>query len=308
MSSTVMTPNLLDGRLKIRHLLLVDAIARRGTLVAAADDLNITQPAATRTLRELEEILGVALYDRNPRGLLPTPFSEAFAAHARAVVSQIRQAGKHVAQLRDADRGTVAIGIHLTGSNALVPRAVEVLKARHPLLTVELTEALPRRMLSELGSGRLDLVVGRLTQPTDEHFIRLPLHEEAVSLVVRAEHPLAGREGIDASELSGYPWIFPDADARLRGELDQFFSARGIPLPVNRVETTAYLAVRHLLLATDSIAALSVSIHEGLAGVVSLGPEFELASHSVGITLAAGREVTPAASAMIGILRELVGS
>lgn len=301
-----MTPNLLDGRLKLRHLLLVDAIARRGTLVAAADELNITQPAATRTLRELEEILGVALYDRHPKGLSPTPFSEAFAAHAQAVVSQVRQAGKHVAQLRDADRGTVAIGVHLTGSNALIPRAVEMLKARHPLLTVELNEALPRRLLSELASGRLDLVVGRLTQPTDEHFIRRPLHDEAVSLVVRAEHPLAGRARIDASELSSYPWILPNAEARLRGELDQFFSDHGIPMPVNRVETTSYLAVRHLLLATDSIAALSVSIYKGLPGVVSLGPAFDLASHSVGITLAAGRDPTPAANAVIGVLHELV--
>lgn len=306
-ASKVTTPNLLDGRLKIRHVRLVDAIARHGSLVAAAHDLSITQPAATRTLRELEELLGVSLYNRHPRGLSPTLFGEAFSAHAQAVVSQIRQAGTHVTQLRTADLGTVSIGIHLTGSDALVPRAVEILKARHPRLTVELNEALPRRLLSELASGRLDLIVGRLTQPTDEHFVRLPLHDEAVSLVVRAEHPLAGREGIDPSELSAYPWIFPNAEARLRGELDQFFSARRIPLPVDRVETTSYLAMRHLLLATNSIAPLSRSIHEGLPGVVSLGPEFDLASHSVGITLAAGRDLAPAASAVIGILQELVG-
>ncbi|MCX4538235.1 LysR substrate-binding domain-containing protein [Streptomyces sp. NBC_01669] len=299
------TPDLLDGRLKFRHLLLVDAIIRRGTLVAAADELHITQPAATRTLRELEELLGVPLFDRHPRGLSPTPFSEAFAAHARAVVSQVRQAGKHMAQLRNAEHGTVAIGIHLTGSNALVPRAVAMLKSRHPLLTVQLYEALPLRLLSELESGRLDLVVGRLTQPTDEHFIRRRLHDEGVSLVVRKEHPLAGRETIDPAELSAYPWILPDAEARLRGELEQFFSTRGIEMPANRVETTSYLAVRHLVLTTDSIAALSNSIHEGLPDVVRLGPSLELASHSVGITLAASRGLTPAASAMVAILHEL---
>ncbi|MEV8607949.1 LysR substrate-binding domain-containing protein [Amycolatopsis sp. NPDC051373] len=197
-----MPPNLLAGRLKIRHVLLIDAIARRGTLVAAADDLSVTQPATTRALRELEEVLGVSLYDRHSRGLSPTLFGEAFAAHAQAVVSQIRQAGTHVAQLRNADLGTVSIGVHLTGSNALVPRAVEALKTRHPRLTVQLNEAWPRRLLSELASGRLDLVVGRLAQPTDEHFIRVPLHDEVVSLVVRTEHPLAGRDGIDLPELS----------------------------------------------------------------------------------------------------------
>ncbi|MFI5706443.1 LysR substrate-binding domain-containing protein [Kribbella sp. NPDC051620] len=286
--------------------MLADAITRLGTLSAAAEELNITQPAATRTLRELEVLLGVTLFDRTSRGLSPTPLSAAFTGHARAVVAQVRQAERHVAELLDADRGSVVVGVHLTGSNALVPRAVATLKARHPLLVVELFEALPQRLLSELESGRLDLIVGRLTRPTDEHFVRRRLHDEAVSLVVRAEHPLAQRQEFDVAELSNYPWIMPSSEARLRGELEQFFGEQGIDLPSNRVETTAFLAVRHLVLTTDSIAALSTSILRELPGAVSLGPQLDLASHSVGITLAASRPLTPAAKKMIDILQELV--
>jgi DNA-binding transcriptional LysR family regulator len=299
-------PDLLDGRLKFRHLLLADAITRLGTLSAAAEELSITQPAATRTLRELEVLLGVSLFDRTSRGLTPTPVSAAFTTHARGVVSQVRQAERHVAELLDADRGSVVVGVHLTGSNALVPRAVATLKARHPLLTVELYEALPQRLLSELESGRLDLVVGRLTRPTDENFIRRRLHDEAVSLVVRAGHPLAQRKDFPVAELSNYPWIMPSAEARLRGELELFFGEQGIDLPSNRVETTSFLAVRHLVLTTDSIAALSTSILRELDGAVSLGPSLDLVSHSVGITLAASRSLTPAAAKMIEILQELV--
>lgn len=299
-------PNLLDGRLKFRHLLLADAISRLGTLSAAAEELGITQPAATRTLRELELLLGVPLFERTSRGLSSTPVSEAFTIHARAVISQVRQAERHVAELLDADRGTVVVGVHLTGSNALVPRAVATLKARHPMLTVELYEALPQRLLIELEAGRLDLVVGRLTRPTDEHFIRRRLHDEAVSLAVRADHPLARKGRFPVSELSDYPWIMPSSEARLRGELEVFFGEQGIELPANRVETTSFLALRHLLLTTDSIAAISTSILRTIDGAVSLGPSLDLVSHSVGITLSASRPLTPAASKMIEVLQELV--
>jgi DNA-binding transcriptional LysR family regulator len=298
-------PRLLDGRLKFRHLLLIDAITRHGTLIGAADELHTTQPAATRTLRELENLLGVALFERHPRGLIPTPFSEAFTTHARAIVSQVRQAEKHVAELREADRGTVTIGTHLAGSNVLVPRAVAVLKERHPFLTVILREGLPPTLLAELESGRLDLVVGRLTQPTDEQFIRRHLHDESVFLVVRDEHPLAGCASIDFGELAAYPWILPSSQVSLRGELEAFFSRNGIELPANRVETTSYLAVRHLLLRTDTIAALPSLIYQGISGVTRLNLPLEPVGHSVGITLSALRAPTPATIKMIGVLTDI---
>lgn len=113
-------PKLLDGRLKLRHLLLVDALTSRGSVVAAAAALHVTQPVATRSLHDLEAILGVSLYDRG-RGIAPTIFGEAFTAHARAVIAQLTQAGRHVVELADADRGTVVVGTHLAGSNVLLP-------------------------------------------------------------------------------------------------------------------------------------------------------------------------------------------
>jgi DNA-binding transcriptional LysR family regulator len=301
------TPHLLDGRLKFRHLLLIDAITRHGTLIGAADELHITQPAATRTLRELENLVGVTLFERHSRGLAPTAFSEAFAIHARAIVSQVRQAEKHVAELRNADRGTVTIGTHLAGSNVLLPQAVAVLKQEHPFLTVILHEGLPQTLLAELDSGRLDLVVGRLTRPTDEQFVRHRLHDESIFLIVRDQHPLAVRESIDFGDLTKYPWILPSSQVGLRSELEEFFSRNGIALPANRVETTSYLAVRHLLLRTDAIAALPSLICEDIAGVSRLNVPLEPVGHSVGVTLPASRTPTPAASRMIAILTDIAG-
>jgi DNA-binding transcriptional LysR family regulator len=303
-----MASTLLDGRLRFRHLLLVDAISRHGTLVMAADELQITQPAATRTLRELEQMLGVTLFERRARGLAPTPFSEAFSTHARAVLAQVRQAERHVAELMDADRGQLVIGTHLAGAVALLPRAVALVKERHPLLTVVVREGLPGVLLAELEAGLIDLIVGRLTQPSDETFLRLKLHEESIRLVVRHGHPLAGAPLEDLGRLSEFPWILPSAETRLRSELEMFFTRHGIELPQNRVETTSFVAVRHLVSHTDAVAAVPEDILEGLPDVEVLGVSVDTAGRSLGVTIPATRTLTPAAQAMLATLREVAST
>jgi DNA-binding transcriptional LysR family regulator len=303
-----MASTLLDGRLRFRHLLLVDAISRHGTLVMAADELQITQPAATRTLRELEQMLGVTLFERHARGLAPTPFSEAFSTHARAVLAQVRQAERHVAELMDADRGKLVIGTHLAGAVALLPRAVALVKERHPLLTVVVREGLPGVLLAELEAGLIDLIVGRLTQPSDETFLRLKLHEESIRLVVRHGHPLAGAPLEDLGRLSAFPWILPSAETRLRSELEMFFTRHGIELPQNRVETTSFVAVRHLVSHTDAVAAVPEDILEGLPDVEVLGVSVDTAGRSLGVTIPATRTLTPAAQAMLATLREVAST
>jgi DNA-binding transcriptional LysR family regulator len=300
-----MSSTLLDGRLKFRHLLLVDAISRHGTLVMAADELLITQPAATRTLRELEQMLGVTLFERHARGLAPTPFSEAFSAHARAVLALVRQAERHIDELKEADRGQLVIGTHLAGAVALLPRAVAAIKERHPMLTVVVREGLPGMLLAELESGIVDLIVGRLTQPSDDTFTRIRLHDESIRLVVRKDHPLAGKALEDFTRLSEYPWILPSSETRLRAELESFFTRHGVNLPQNRVETTSYVAVRHLIAHTDAVAAVPEDILEGLAGVEVLDVAIDTAGQSLGVTVSATRSLTPAAHAMLTTLREL---
>ena len=156
------TDRLLDGRLKIRHLVLVIAIADEGTLVRAAASLHITQPVVTRGLREVEELLGVPLFDRLPRGVVPTQYGHSFIARARSVLAELRIADEEVRLLQSGRLGTVTVGTHLAGSNLLLPRAIAGLKAEHPRLTVVVREGTPDTLQQLLLAGDLDLTVGRL--------------------------------------------------------------------------------------------------------------------------------------------------
>ncbi|MEU8824700.1 LysR substrate-binding domain-containing protein [Streptomyces sp. NPDC048636] len=297
-------PRLFDGRLKVRHLLLVDALSRQGTVVSAAAELHVTQPAATRSLHEVEDILGVELYERGPRGVTPTVFGEAFTQHARAVLAQLIQAGRHVVELAEADRGTVVVGSHLAGSNILLPRAIAALKRDHPYLTVIVREASPEELLLELEAGRIDLVVGRLTAPSGEGLMRRPLYEESIELTVRAGHPLVGTPGIRFADLVTYPWILPGPQTALRGEVEALFARHGLGLPENRVETTSFLTVRQLLLDTDVVAALPALLVRDDSRLAQLPVPLEAVGHSVGVTASATRTLSPSARAMTRSLEE----
>jgi DNA-binding transcriptional LysR family regulator len=293
-------PRLLDGRLKLRHLVLVDALTEHGSIVAAAAHLRITQPGLTRTLHELEDMLGVTLYERGPRGVTPTLYGTAFTAHARAVLAQITQAGQHIAELADARRGTVRVGTHLAGSNLLLPRTVARFKASRPNVTVVIREATPDVLLTELEAGRIDLIVGRLTGLPDPGMtVRRTLYNEPVRLVTRRQHPARLLAEPKLKDLAGFPWILPGDGTALRGELEQVFLRHELPLPANRIECTSILTVRTLLVETDVIAALPLLIAEEDSRTVVLPVSLEPMSHTVGVTVSANRPASPAVDALL---------
>ncbi|MGI5219394.1 LysR substrate-binding domain-containing protein [Nocardia sp. CA-290969] len=295
-------PKLLDGRLKIRHLVLIDALTRQGSVGGAAVELHVTQPVATRGLQEVEEILGVALYERGPRGISPTIFGQAFTEHARAVLAQLNEAGRHVLELADAERGTVSVGTHLAGSSVLLPMAIGLLKQTRPSLTVIVREGTPEALLAELEAGRVDVIVGRLTSPTTEFISRRTLYDETVRLCCRPQHPLAQILDVPLEGLTAYPWILPGVETSLRRELEEFFVRRGLDLPRNRVEVTSFLTVRKLLIEYDFIAALPSFIAAEDSRLRALAVPLDTVGHSVGITTAATRALSPSAVALIDSL------
>lgn len=297
-------PRLLDGRLKLRHLVLLDALAESGTVVGAAERLHVTQPVVTRALHELEDIVGVELFTRGARGITPTIFGLAFIDHARAVLAELRRAGRHVAELADADRGTVAVGTHLAGSNLLLPRAIAVLKSAHPQLTVVVHEATPDVLLAELMSGRVDLIVGRLTpRPGDERVTQIALHDEPIRLVTRAGHPTLDLLDPTLADLLAYPWILPVTETVLRHELEEIFLRENLPLPADRVECTSILTLRQLLLDTDVVAVLPMLIAEEDDRLAMLPTPLEPLQRTVGVTVPAERSLSPSASALLESLR-----
>ncbi|MFC5993625.1 LysR substrate-binding domain-containing protein [Pseudonocardia hispaniensis] len=294
---------LLEGRLKLRHLTLVISIADRRSIVGAAEALHITQPVVTRGLREVEDILGVSLFDRGPRGVTPTLFGESFLEHARAVIAQLRQAGRQIDLLTNADLGTVTVGTHLAGANLLLPRAIAALKEEHPKLTVVVREATPDILQAALLAGECDLVVGRLTAKAPASLVQQMLYREPVRLVARRGHPVHALKSPSLKQLADYPWIFPVEQTTLRGELEAFFAQEGIAIPANRIECTSILTLRELLVSTDFLAALPMLIATQDDKLELINTQLTSIRRSVGVTRPANRPLSPGAKALLGHLR-----
>lgn len=298
---------LLDGRLKLRHLVLATAIADAGSLARAAEQLHITQPVVTRGLQDLEAIVGVSLFDRSSHGVTPTVFGSAFVEHARAALASIQQAGRTLTDLVQAEAGTVTVGTHLAGSNVLLPLAIARMKAEHPAVSIVVREATPDALVSELLLGDIDLTVGRLT-PTDARISQERLYVEPIVFVVRAGHPILRGSVPTIASLAPLPWIVPVEGTALRMELEQVFASHALAWPGNRVECTSALTLRRLILDGDYVAALPELVardDEDLAIVNLADGDLSHLARPVGISRVHDRWAPPAVEAFTDQLRSV---
>lgn len=280
---------------------MVDALSEYRSLVRAAEQLHVTQPALSRSLQEVEDILGVALFERTPRGVVPTAFGEVFLVHAQNVLAELDRAGSQIAELADGRSGTVTVGTHLFGSNILLPQAIASFKQEAPHATVAVQHATPEELFADVRAGRVDLLVGRL-QPLVEsgRETATPLYQEPICLTARRDHPLSSGMGTMES-LIEWPWVVPVRGTWLRQEFEELLARRGLGLPVNRIECTSYLTVHQLIVSTEVIGLLPALVATEDPRMQTVARLSGL-SQTVGVTTVDGRVLPPAAQAFLAHL------
>ncbi|WP_134725408.1 LysR substrate-binding domain-containing protein [Paracoccus luteus] len=301
-----------EARLSLRHLRLIDAVERDGSLAAAAVSLNMTQSAVTKALQDAEAAAGVPLFARTGRGAVPTPYGALLVRHARDVIARMRRAGRELADLKSGTGGTVAVGTLPSAAGGLVPDAIARLLAERPGLRVTITEGQHERLTGLLRRGDLDLVVGRLPprrRPAD--LAETVLAADQAQLVVRADHPLAGAGGgaaaLTLGALRDRQWILPPPDTTMRRQIDAAFHDAGLDPPVPRVESLSFLSNRALLLAGDYITAWpqQLAAIEARRGQVALLPvALPATQRPLGLWWRADAPLSPAAQALADALRK----
>ncbi len=291
------------GRLKLRQLRLLIAVARHGSILHAAREMNLSQPAATKMIKDLEIDFDVLLFERTNRG---TVFGEALIRGGQLIFSQIGTTAQEMEDLAGGNAGRIVVGTLLAASGGLLPMAINAVLLQRPRLAIKVVEGTNEVLMPRLRSGELDLVVGRL--PVLRHRSDLEqrrLMQGRIALVVRAGHPLLARSlGFD--DLRGYGWILPPPDTTLRRQIDQFFVAEGQYVPPTLVESVSYVTNRGLLAASDMICAMPAEA-AGL-GVGSALAELPLplpfGDGPLGASFRSATSLPPAASALLEALEE----
>lgn len=298
------TQQLFGGRLKLRHLVLLVTIADEGSFVKAAEALYVSQPAVTRSVRELEELVGADLFVRGPRGVLPTPAGEILIDRARSALGSLRRASEQIEEVRHGGLRPLRVGTNLAGAYALLPQAVVALKKAHPEISISVVEGTAEVLATSLQRSEIDLLVGRLDPGTYRgalHHIRL--YDEAVRAVVRRGHPALSAPP-RLADLVAYPWILPLQPSTLRAELDETFAAAGLSSPRDITECSTLLTSREILLQTDAVAPLPmlIGVRDDLLDMLPL--QLNTVPRAIGITLPADRSVSREARLLVDALTE----
>lgn len=242
---------------------LVAAIARHGKLRLAADECNMTTSAASRMLVGLEAQLETDLFTRTPKGMLATPAGAVLVKHARKLVHDMEQMALDFAAHRAGRGGAVRVGA-VTGAalGAVIP-ATLALKAEAPRVEVLLDVSSSSRLMWGLERGEYDLAICRLGADAPmQDFDISPARGEAVLLMVRNDHPLAGASAVCLADLTDYPWTTQQGGAPLHHALEIAFHDEGAALPGNMIKTSSVVAIMALLRASDIIAVVTHEVAE----------------------------------------------
>ncbi|WP_134678661.1 LysR family transcriptional regulator [Paracoccus ravus] len=303
---------LVSRGIKLRQLALIVAVERCGQLSMAAAMMNITQPAASRLLSDLERIVGAELTRRHSRGISLTAAGERLAARARSMLRDLDIAGREV---RDIDRGMVGsvnLGSVTGPSLDLVLPIVRGLEQAEPNLRVRIDVETSDRLAGMLLAGQLDLYLGRVPDRVDAALFDLaPVGPEPLSLIVRADHPLVSASGATLRDCLGFDWVIQPPGSMMRVSVERYLLDRGLGVPGKVIDTSSLMLTMAFVMQSDAIGITSraaarlfasVQGQGGRIACLDVAPELEVPAYSI-VTLR-DRVPTSAAQTFLTILQD----
>lgn len=228
----------------------------------AAEDLGLTQPAVSRSVRELEQILGHDLFDRSTRGAELTDRGRSFLEASESALFQIWRGADSVTGELDANE-VVKLGALPNVCSQFLPAIIKSYKEDHPCVSVRVSPGTNAELLGSLRRGETDFVIGRLSTSQDMRGLAFEaLFDEPLIFVVRQDHPLASIRATIQDALS-YPLLLPPEGTIIRQEASRFLATHGTMQPTDVVETTSSDFQRAYLEMTDAVAVIPRGVVQG---------------------------------------------
>ncbi|MDQ0038229.1 DNA-binding transcriptional LysR family regulator [Variovorax boronicumulans] len=296
---------------QLRHLRAFVAVAQERHLARAAARLALSQPAVSKTLSELETIVGTRLVDRSQAGRRGvqglTPAGEQLLAHALRVLEALDASAEAVAPTAGGRIERLRIGALPSVAPALLPPALARLRDHWPAAQIAVKSAANAVLLDELRAGELDLVVGRMSDPRLMAGLSFELlYTEPLVFAVRAGHPLALKPAPVQAVLD-YPLVVYGEGTIPRHNTESFLSARGLVLPTHALQTLDVGVASALVAVSDAvwITPLGAARSELAEGrLVRLRIDTAGTEEPVGLLLRSDAEASSLRVAMAALLRE----
>jgi len=300
----------LVSRLKLRHLALLIHIAERESLTRVAEEMGISQPAATKALGEIEAVFGAPLFLRTPRGLRPTPLGERAIVRARHMLQDVDRWADEMEAVRGGHSAHLHVGaVPYISARVLVP-LVERLYERHRI-TISLQRATTDQLLDRLRAHELDCVIGRaaVMKGMDElqHEVLYP-QRPALITNRRLAQAMARREP-DWAALAEMNWILPSPLTPIGNMVSELFARAGARPPAPMIETYSMDVIAALMAHHDSLLSIvpeEIATDLSRDGNITIVPwTFDWTLPPVSLIRRRREFTLQAEESLIGILREV---
>lgn len=294
--------------INLNQLRVFVAVARLGNFTRAAERLHLSQPSMSLHIRQLEQDLGVRLFDRSTRSVALTRAGDDFLPTAERLLDEVQSAVDSVADLAARRRGRVAVAVLPSVAAELLPRAMAALHARHPDITVSLRDDVAELIPARVRSGEVDFGLGAIDS-IDPDIAGSPLVSDELIAVFPPSHPLASAKTTSSVKttwraLAKYPFVAMSRDSSVRRLTEQAFAHNGLVLEpafeAKYMSTAAGIIAHGLGVGTLPSSAVSMVQHAGLAHAEIRGPVMK---RQIGVMTRRGRSLSPAAEALVAALK-----
>lgn len=250
----------------LKHFL---AVVNEGTLTGAAEKVAVSQPALSKSIRKLERMLGVPLFDRLPRGIALTVFGKTLLPHAQRIVAECGLADLELQAFGSGHKGLLRIGAGLMFGATFVPAAIAELHGTYPGVAFQLRTAVTEIGFPLVCAGELDLFFGRLppSETIPAYLASRTMLELTSRVVAGADHPLARRRIVRAADLAQWPWVVIQDDREQVSTIVASLAAEDGRRPTIAIEVSSLSSLVRLLRSGNYLSCFA----EPLAAMPDLG-------------------------------------
>jgi DNA-binding transcriptional LysR family regulator len=247
----------IGRRVRLRDLHIVLAVAEAGSMAKASAKLAISHPVVSKAISELEQTLGVSLFDRSSRGVEPTPYGRALLEAAVNVFDEMRQGFKRIEFLADPTSGELAVGCPEIILAGVLPAITEHFLQQHPRVQLRVIHADTALMqFDQLRKHNVELLIGRMPRPfVEDDLVSEPLFDEPFAVVAGIDSQWARRRRVELAELAEEAWVLPPPDSVPGVLIARIFREHGLKQPRAGVLTLS-VQLTTTLIATGRFVGL----------------------------------------------------
>jgi DNA-binding transcriptional LysR family regulator len=305
-----MNDDQISRRIKLRHLRAVIAVAQCGSMARASEQLAVSQPVISKTIAELEQLVGVSLFDRVAHGVIPTLYGRALLNRSAAIVDDLKTIVSEQRHLADPTRGELRIGCEENLATGLLPTLIEELSRRYPRLVFDLALGDPPTLQRrDLLGRRVELAIMRSeVHELDESLEQTVLYDDRLWVVAGANSPWAARRKVNLADLVKERWCLPPPDHPVGALVVKAFDRIGLAPPARTVTVASAQCTSNLVARVQYLGVLGslfLRFNPPSVQLKVLPVAFPVAAPPINIVILKHRALSPVAKMFVAFVREI---